>query len=61
MARTINNGNEFRGPRDFRAVAMQALIQEENEMGSDYNETPVQYAQPNNQDVLLEAAAFVSR
>ena len=61
MARTKNNGNEFRGPRDFCDVAMHALIQEENEMGSDYNETPVQYAQPNNQDFLLEAASFVSR
>ena len=61
MARTKNNGNEFHGPHDFHAVAIQALIDEENEMGSDYDDTPVQYAQPNNQDVLLEAAAFVSR
>ena len=61
MARTKNNGNDFHGPRDFRDVVMQALIDKDNELGSDYDETPVQYTQPNNQYVLLEAAAFIAR
>ena len=61
MARTKQNGKVIHGPRDFRAVAMQSLIDDDNETGSDYDHAPVQYAQPNNQHVLLEAAAFVAR
>ena len=37
MARTKQNSKDFHGPHGFCAVVMQAFIDKDNEMGSDYD------------------------